>query len=352
MYIKSKNSEVLSAMLHKCIAEIAQATQSSASAVSKVMNHRGGVQADRRYQIYRYIAEHAIEVPAPADIEIYAILPDVPVFFWHELSFSLESEYLGERDKLNIYSSISSNRENEYIIVKYLEHAFRCGAKSILLSTPFSPSVIQAIRTVSCAVPVFLLTEDGDITGDQIYFIGSDAYMDGRMLAEYYEQQDSSGENILIFYCSEMKNHVRRVEGFTGRLRQSGKYRFRLIHFPLIKTKDYASRLARLLHSIHEQFPFDCIFSPDGYTPYVCGAIKKLGKEGQICCVGFEDDPANGQYAADRILSAVVKQNIAGQVKLAAEIARSYCTSGQLPDQHEYYVPSEILRYEAGSLPV
>ena len=80
-------------MLHKCIAEIAQATQSSASAVSKVMNHRGGVQADRRYQIYRYIAEHAIEVPAPADIEIYAILPDVPVFFWHELSFSLESEY-------------------------------------------------------------------------------------------------------------------------------------------------------------------------------------------------------------------------------------------------------------------
>ena len=107
------------------------------------------------------------------------------------------------------------------------------------------------------------------------------------MLAEYYEQQDSSGENILIFYCSEMKNHVRRVEGFTGRLRQSGKYRFRLIHFPLIKTKDYASRLARLLHSIHEQFPFDCIFSPDGYTPYVCGAIKKLGKEGQICCVGL-----------------------------------------------------------------
>lgn len=99
MYIKSKNSEVLSAMLHKCIAEIAQATQSSASAVSKVMNHRGGVQADRRYQIYRYIAEHAIEVPAPPTLKFMR-------FYRTSLFFSGMNSLF--RWKANIWENVTS----------------------------------------------------------------------------------------------------------------------------------------------------------------------------------------------------------------------------------------------------
>lgn len=335
-------------MLHKYITEIAQATQSSIPVVSKVINHRGGVNTDRRYQIYRYISDHSINIPTPANVEIYAILPDAPVFFWHEIYHLLKNYYLRPQDKLNIYSKVIPNQENEYIILKYLEHAIDCGAKCVLLSTPFSPSIIQAIRTVSCKVPVFLLSEDGDITDEQVYYIGSDAYRDGRMLAEYYESHHpsaSSAENVLILFCNEIKNHVRRVEGFTDRLRQSGRYHFQLVHLPLLETKDYSSQLARVLYPISEQFPFDCIFSPDGYTPHVCGAIKKLGKERKVHCLGFENAHANKQYIASQLLSMIVKQNLSGQVNLAVEMARKYCKYGELPEKREYYVPSEIIQY-------
>ncbi len=332
-------------MLHKSVTEIAQAIQVSISVVSKVMNHQGGVHADQRYRVYRYLSDHAIAVPTPANVEIYAILPDTPVFFWREISSFLRKECFSPQDKVNLYSSILANQENEYLIIKYLEHARSCGAKCVLLSAPFSPSIIGAVRSISCTIPVFLLSEDGDLTDDRIFFIGSDARKDGMLLAEYYADRHPSPGNILILSCRESKNHAQRVEGFTRRLNQSGEYRFQQATPLLLGKKDFSSQLARMLQPIGEQFPFDCIFSPDGYTPYVCGAIKKLGKEGQVRCLGFENAHLNEQYATDQILEAIVKQNVAGQARLATEMAKQYCKDGVLPKEREHYVPSEFILF-------
>ena len=128
MCTKTKNIRIFSGISHNSVTEIAQAIQVSISVVSKVMNHQGGVHADQRYRVYRYLSDHAIAVPTPANVEIYAILPDTPVFFWREISSFLKKECFSLQDKVNLYSSISANQENEYLIIKYLEHARNCGA--------------------------------------------------------------------------------------------------------------------------------------------------------------------------------------------------------------------------------
>lgn len=332
-------------MSHKSVTEIAQDIQISLSVVSKVMHHRGGVHADQRYRVYRYLSDHSIRVPTPADVGIYAILPDTPVFFWREMASYLRNECFTPQDKINLYSSITADQENEYLIIKYLEHAQRCRAKCILLAAAFSPAVLEAVHSVSRTTPVFLLSEDGNLLGERIFFIGSDARKDGIALAEYYAGRYPAPGKILILSYKETINHVRRVEGFIERLRQSGGYRLQQANPPLFREKDFSSHLARMLQPIWEQFPFDCIFSPDGYTPYVCGAIMKLGKEGQVRCLGFENAPLNQQYVTNRILDAIVKQDVAGQARLATELAGTYCKSGVLPGKRDHCVPSEFILF-------
>ncbi len=329
-------------MLHKLLTEIAEATNNSISTVSKVVNHSGGVSADRRYRIYRYICDNMIDIPAPHDVDIYAILPDVPVFFWHKISHTLINKYLHARDKLNIYSSINVIPENTFIVSKYIEQALGCRAKCILMSAP--SAFMSAVRNVPCSVPVFLLTEDGDTDEDHIYFIGSDSYGDGAQLAGYYAERHSYG-NILIMYCGDIQNHVKRVEGFRDVLAGPGRYTLRYAPLPPLGTKDFSSQLARSIYRISQSFSFDCVFAPDGLTPYLCGAIRKMGMEGSVRCLGFENAHINEQYVSSGVLEAVVKQDTAEQVRIAAEMARRYCINGELPEKHKYYVPSEIIRF-------
>jgi len=345
MHIITKIVGEFLGMSYNSVTEIAQAIQVSVSVVSKVMHHRSGVDAGQRYRVYRYLSEHSIAVPTPSEVGIYAILPDTPVFFWREMASRLKNECLGPQDKINLYSTITANQENEYLVIKYLEHARNCRAKCILLAAVFTPPVLRAVQDISHTIPVFLLSEDGEIAGERIFFIGSDARKDGIALAEYYAGRHPSPGNILILSYRETSNHTRRVDGFAEQLRRSGEYRFQQASPPLLGEKDFSSHLAQMLQPIYARFPFDCIFSPDGYTPYVCGAIMKLGKKGQIRCLGFENAPLNEQYATSSILEAIVKQDVAGQARLAADLAKQYCKDGILPRKRNIYVPSEFILF-------
>ncbi len=79
----------------------------------------------------------------------------------------------------------------------------------------------------------------------------------------------------------------------------------------------------------------------------MCGAIKKLGKEGQVRCLGFENAHLNEQYATDQILEAIVKQNVAGQARLATEMAKQYCKDGVFPKNGSIMSPPNLFYFKS-----
>lgn len=321
-------------MKNENIKKLSDALRLSPATVSRAVRHCGGVDSSTRSLVLRNAEE-----PTTRDgdsIDIYAMLPDLPRYFWEPLGNTLyECLAASERSfKFNLYTRLG----DEDAVLHYLKEAERLNAKVLLLSAALTPRVRERIASLARDRLVLLLSEYADLP--HTFYIGSDPTEEGKTVGRCWaEHADAAHLPLFLLDCDWHTNARIRTEGFLHAVRERNpQLQFRRI--PLSQEvfeqpKLFPSKLAALLAEHTKAIEQLSLYAPIGNLSLPLALGKAGIRERTVC---FVQDPE----AQDTLYHTVCRQDLSGQAECAVRSALHYLKTGCCPDRKFTFVDSTV----------
>lgn len=308
---------------------LVQASKTSMPTVSRVLNHKGGVDSETRKTVLELAIKMQMTLP-PTPTDIYVILPQVPSYFWGTLYNELR-QHLDQSGLKVSYHFRAKGTAEVFVVRHYLEDALACGAKAILIAAPISPDIQDALRRCTTKCPVFFLCSGED--GKDTYFFGTNAFDTGVQLAKECNQSFQHGK-VAITGISPLAEQG-FLSAFTG---TSSKIVLGDGH-----SKTTAAHFARSISALLEHSSLDAVICLDGITSKICLALHKLRLD--IPCYGLEYAPADIPYLQSGKIAVTLCQDLTTIAHLAATAAERYIQDGTLPEiRNTYVTPLRIVK--------
>ncbi len=325
---------------------IADKLNISKSTVNKAMRHSSGVDSDTRQRILEEC--RGIHYQSDGECAIYAILPDVPHYFWKEVRNGILA---GEQSdvapvKYNIYTKTS----DEATVLEYLEEAERMNARAILIATYITPAIHRKLEKLTERCLVILLSEYYELKNS--LFVGGNAYEDGYIMGKKYLSRYADRKLVLL----SVKNNInveKRLQGFCRAVEEECPQLMKaasciqLERKIIREQKLLPSKLALLLtEAAKDGHPF-CIYSPMGMLQLPLGLSKAKLTDRAVClCHDCFTEYQSDVKKLQEGFAVTCNQDIFGQGLAALKAATDYLKSREYPEQKVIYVPSYICEEE------
>ncbi|MBR4204812.1 MAG: LacI family DNA-binding transcriptional regulator [Clostridia bacterium] len=318
------------------LSEIAKKLGLSRSTVSKTFHHCSGVDFETRQLVLDAIRDANLKF---TDFKpIHAVLPDTPAYFWKTMRQGLlaASKESGTPFGFSIYT----NPVNFQTVLEYLREAEEAEIRVLILSAYMTPEIYGILQRMVRRCCVILLTEQYDLNSS--FYVGSDAYRDGREMGKLYLAEYSDYALYIIDYPWYLLNNELRLKGFLDAVREAKPELAE--QAVLLKTgndidnstKAYAAYLARTLSEAVRKDTPCCFYAPTGMSQ-LPDAIRKSGLD--AVCIGHDSAFSNNQLTE---YNASCNQDTFRQGYTAGEAAVRFLKSGQVPPQKNLYIPSII----------
>ncbi len=306
------------------VSRLAERVGTSPSAVSKAVNHCPGLGSDLRERILEAAESEGLSGRRTA-WDVYVILPDVPAYFWHPLLQCLDRcmNAHGLSVRYNVYTRLGDKDTVE----RYLREAEKLNPAALIVAARYS-GIEASLERIAERSAVFSLVEAVRVPA--AFFVGSDHFADGRLLAENLLAEWPHAGRVLIFSIGPSDD---RLRGFVDVIR--------IADCPVIYLtgNESAAEPARMIDAAHRHAPLDAVVCLNGSTPLVCMALKKCRAD--IPCYGFEAPPIDNRYP---LPVGEVVQDLARMAAVLTEQANRYVRHCQCPDSRYTMIPSTYVR--------
>ena len=322
--------------------ELARKLGIGKATVSRAIRNCPGVDSETRRRILLEAMRSGIEFPNDP-CSIYCILPGTPQFFW-KLVLQLIQEQL-DGTKIAVKYNVYTNLYDFDTVLLYLDEAERLGAKVLVLSAKLSPAIREKLISMQKnGVFVILLSEYGELPNS--VYVGPNPYGDGERLGRWFCRNYPNHTPVILNF-DDCANAAPRIRGFLHgfeQLRPTYRQQISMLTMTEAEIKNpkiFPGRLASIFSTLNMEST--CIYTPYGsmQLPLV---IIKSGLKAQPpillahdCFQGSDTETVYAGYTAS------CNQDLAGQVCLAMEIARTALLDPTQPTKQVFhYVPSRI----------
>ena len=320
------------------IAEISKRLNISSSTTGRVLRHCSGVDSEIRQRILREVGRPAAEISDRR--AVYAILPDVPRYFWQPLKKGVLDTLRGTGVTYKI--NICAQAGDESTVLWYLDEAEALNSQIILLAAHVTPAIHRRLETMTDRRLILLLNNEYKLVNS--FYVGSNTYGDGCAMGRCYAQHYRH-RPLLMLTLPGNANAERRVDGFMDALREAdpcladGVRRVKLDQQIFKNLKLLPSKLALIMMEAAGAYEKLCIYSPTGIPQFPLALVKAKLTERAVClCQDCYIKP--GSTDAGRIVTC--DQDGYAQGQTAAELILDFLAHGVYPKQKRTYVPSRI----------
>ena len=314
--------------------EIARRSGVSKSTVSRVLNNCPGVDGELREAVIAAVRDdYAATAKNESPADVCVVLPDNPKFFWHRINETLSSCEEGLRIRTYVYSSLSKAS----VLCDYFERIEQSNVKAVIFAGYAEGEARARMEHLADTRLLIRLCEYDPMPN--AFFVGANAYEDGRLLGERLvrQAQDAHRRGVALIERGDSYNCRLREQGF---LEAVGD---RLHVERVAAPKDFrlwSSHLARALSGIVDRF--DYVFCSEGVTVPSCGAIRKLRLGRRIGYFGFESPPSAEPYLESGEICALMVQDPAEQARVALSLCKKYLEQHLYPDRKMTYISSKL----------
>ncbi|MBE6598911.1 MAG: LacI family transcriptional regulator [Ruminococcaceae bacterium] len=328
-------------MKEDTLAELAKKLNISKSTVSKAVRHCSGVDSDTRQLILESIPKGA---GAEQPFSVYTILPDVPQYFWKEMQRGLMDG--GNQQIAPVKHNIYTRCGDESTVLDYLSEAEKMDIRVLILATYVTPEIRRRLENFPEKCMILLLSEHFERRN--AFYIGADAYGDGRKMGEAY-LSTFGDRKLLYFNVLSNENAKKRTEGFLDVIREKCPGTLCESKSLDIENKIFrdlkmlSSRLASLLSSELDKDSRYCLYSPVGMIKLPI-AIKKAALEERVVCICH--DCFTEQMQVPEGFAVCCNQDVYAQGYAAAKAALEYAVSLRFPKEKNLFIPSRIDRQQ------
>ena len=274
---------------------------------------------------------------------ICVVVPSRPHYFWDKaLQGILDVDVQNEQFTFTvIFYSDYSDEEDVYNCLWQAETILD-GIDAYIIVPNNMATVCSCIRRLAKDKPVFLLNEWVD--AGAMAFVGSDPKQDGRLLARMWKKHFTGYNRILTLHTNEHYMVRVRNSAFFGELERSGAD-YHIVGKiensdtpPIRMTSHLAQSMSQYVHAK----AFNCLYVSQGFIPQACSALQRIRLPDKAVCIGYEQNKNNEKHIKNGLLGMVLSQDIYGQGRLCMEKLRDYLECGRPPEEHFFYVPSQI----------
>lgn len=321
-------------MAENKIKKIAELSGVSESVVKRALGNYSGINNKTKQNVLE-VAEALGVCFKPKNTEIGIVMPTVPTYFWGEMrrALSLQCTELEADFRFFLFSDIN----NEKDALNCLDVASKSGISVLIVCPPDTCKIRDFLHTLSEKICVIILEEFVDVEG--AVFVGENSYDEGFLLAKKYLETFPQNRRFAVL-SNRYDNNSPRNRGFFDAAKSFGNAEFLNIYTEFsFDEKTVCARLARKLEP--ELQKIDCIFCPSGLIDIVSGALVKLKNE-RVHVVGFDSGIKSASYRKRDFLKQVCAQNLYGQAKSAAEIAKVYIKTGKKPSEKYIFIKNTV----------
>ena len=320
---------------------IANKLNISKSTVSKAMRHCSGVDSDTRQRILEEC--RGINHQIHSECAIYAILPDVPHYFWKEVKNGIRD---GEQETAPVKYNIYTKTSDEATVLLYLDEAEKLNARSIIIASYITPKIHRRLEKMTEGRFVILLSEYYELKNS--FFVGGNAYEDGYLMGKKYLVRYAD-RKLVLFSISNNFNVGKRLEGFCRAVEEECPQLIKdavciqMERKIIREQKLLPSKLAFLLTDAARDGQDFCIYSPMGMMQLPLGLNKAKLTDRAVCLCHdcFTEYQCNVKNLQEGF-AVTCNQDIFGQGLAAIKAATEYVRFHTYPPQKEIYVPSYI----------
>jgi len=325
-------------MKEDSLTELAKKLNISKSTICKAIRHCSGVDSETRQLILDALPAHSS--PRRKGYPIYAIIPDVPQYFWKNLMQGLMDG--DDRKNIPVKYNIYTRCTDEATVLHYLSEAEKMDIKVLILAAYITPAIKEKLEGFTDRCLVILLTEYFELKNS--FFIGADGYRDGCMMGKAYlsEYRD---KNLIYFDITDNYSAAKRLNGFLDTVKENAPevlthaVRIQFDNSIFRDLKILSARLASLLSgNADPQAPY-CLYSPSGMVQLPI-AIKKAELNRQIVCLCHDCSVENGLPEEGYHIGC--NQNIYAQGLAASKAAIDYIKNFRCPGEKYLLIPSEL----------
>ena len=310
--------------------------------VSRALRHCAGVDSETRELVLERVQGTVTEA-SPAAIDVYAILPDVPKYFWSEMLGALgkaATDYACSI-KFNVYTKLG----DEGAVLHYLNEAEALGARVILLAARITAAIERRLTALSRGRLILLLSEFSSLP--HTFYVGADPVAEGYAIGREYCRIDDKGE-LLLLSVAEDANAPLRIEGFLRACREAGRTEdipsLTLSADIFFSTKLLPAKLAAELAPLTRSDGHITVYASTA-IPQLSLALRKAGIADRTSALVHDPESDAPSFVT------VCRQNLAAQAVEAIRAAHGYLTCDCCPDAKYRYVPSILERRTAEAPP-
>ena len=321
------------------VGRVASKLNLSKTTVSKAVRHCSGVDSETRQTVldeFRFVTLHP-----QSNCAIYAIIPDVPHYFWEKLRLALRE---GEQKNIApIKYNIYTNPRDEATVLTYLDEAEQLNAQVIIISAYITPTIQSRLENLSDGRLILFLCEYHELINS--FFVGGDPYADGYLMGKYYMSKYFE-KNLVILSIPNSYNIEQRLSGFVNAINEENatlieKATFINLERSALKdSKLLPSKLAPCLKNAASSEDSLCIYVPFGLQSLPL-AITKANLTGKVICMCHDYFPKK----AEDYISITCNQNLQEQGLLAAKLATDYIKEHYYPENKKTIIPSVIKHF-------
>lgn len=301
--------------------DVARLTGLSSATVDRVINHRGGVDADKEERVLRAARELGLDRRLDFThrqirrITVMLQPPENPFHAELRLGFDAARKLVAA---LNIQVAIVQTRIDQPQETARRIRALPGRADGLIIAAQEHPEIASALMSVRAAVPAITVASDIEASG-RLAFIGPDDARSGRIAADLMGLflGHEGGAVLVVAGHFELAGQRARARGFESLL--SARYPACRIARVVETGEDFDTTAARVHEALSQDPAIRGIYHMSLGTVGIVDAIDRLGRRDRIQVITHELTPNRRRLLRQRRLHAVLDQDPHLEARLAVE---------------------------------
>ncbi|MEA4890119.1 MAG: substrate-binding domain-containing protein [Clostridiaceae bacterium] len=338
------------------VKNIAQITGVSIGTVDRVINNRGKVNPETEEKILKaihetgFIPNRAARFLTQKNRKTMALIyPTSPKFFWGAFrkgTSVAEKELRDMGMDIVRYEIEGLALESEISIA--LETIDTANIDIIALFPCNTPSIIEKLKKLAAGGKK-IITFNNDLDNHQLrsFFVGTDAYQCGRIVAEMLGKMLRRKGNILILNSNDefLSEYNLRLKGLYDGISEkfpevnvAATYRYNAKNF-------YKHR--KIICEMIEEYHIDAIHDLNvSSLRKMCTFLEETGKSADIILSGYELDPALVDMLRKGVVDFIIDQDAYQQGYMVVKHVYDFIMQNKLPADAKINIPSRIVLCE------
>ena len=309
------------------LGDVARLAGLSPATVDRVINHRGGVDADKEERVLRAARELGLDRRLDfthRQIRRITVMIQPPENPFHaELRKGIEAARKLVA-ALNIQVAIVQTRIDQPQETARRIRALPGHADGLIISAQEHPEIASALMAIRAAVPVITVASDIEASG-RLAYIGPDDARSGRIAADLmglFLGREGGGVLIVAGHF-DLSGQRARARGFESLL--SARYPACHIARVVETGEDFDTTAARVHEALSQDPAIRGIYHMSLGAVGIVDAIDRLGRRDEIHVITHELTPNRRRLLRQRRLHAVLDQDPHLETRLAVEaLARHF----------------------------